>query len=166
MFFNGFIKVKCMCYFFYFIISSLKLQNRDISFLKIKWIWIGCFNRLCKQAFPFVRCHVKPSKVPRVIKNSVLLTTSICAQEKMLWEVIKWSVKQGCHLSRIIRETPDFEPFLSVSRLESEIFRVIAEVCQSCRFCVVWAILLLTSNVSSQTPVCHCNISNNVIGGK
>ena len=27
-------------------------------------------------------------------------------------------------------------------------------------FCVVWAILLLTSNVSSQTPVCHCNISN------
>ena len=31
--------------------------------------------------------------------------------------------------------------------------------------CVVWAILLFTSNVSSQTPVCHCNRSNNVIGG-
>ena len=33
---------------------------------------------------------------------------------------------QGCQLSRIIRETPDFEPFLPVSRLESE---MIAEVC-------------------------------------
>ena len=27
-------------------------------------------------------------------------------------------------------------------------------------FCVVWAIFLLTLNGSSQTPVCHCNISN------
>ena len=34
---------------------------------------------------------------------------------------------QGCQLSRIIRETPDFEPFLPVSRLESEISRIIAE---------------------------------------
>ena len=36
---------------------------------------------------------------------------------------------QGCQLSRIIRETPDFEPFLPVSRLEAEISRIIAEVC-------------------------------------
>ena len=36
---------------------------------------------------------------------------------------------QGCQLSRIIRETPDFELFLPVSRLESEISRIIAEVC-------------------------------------
>ena len=33
-------------------------------------------------------------------------------------------------------------------------------------FCVVWAILLLTtSNVSSQTPVFRFNMSNSVIGG-
>ena len=36
---------------------------------------------------------------------------------------------QCCQLSRIIRETPDFETLLPVSRLESEISRVIAEVC-------------------------------------
>ena len=33
-------------------------------------------------------------------------------------------------------------------------------------FCAFSAILLLKSNVSSQTAVCHCKISNNVIGGK
>ena len=34
-------------------------------------------------------------------------------------------------------------------------------------FCLIWAILLLTLNVSSQIPVCRCNISNySVIGGK
>ena len=36
---------------------------------------------------------------------------------------------QCCQLSRIIQETPDFEPFLAVSRLESEISRIVAEVC-------------------------------------
>ena len=36
---------------------------------------------------------------------------------------------QDCQLSRIIRKTPDFELFLPVSRLESEISRIIAEVC-------------------------------------
>ena len=36
---------------------------------------------------------------------------------------------QGCQLSRIIRETPHFKPFLPVSRLESEISRIITEVC-------------------------------------
>ena len=35
-------------------------------------------------------------------------------------------------------------------------------------FFVVWAIFLLTVNVSSQTPVCHCTLSNNLwlVGSK
>ena len=36
---------------------------------------------------------------------------------------------QGCQLSQIIRATPDFEPYLPVSRLMSGISRIIAEVC-------------------------------------
>ena len=40
----------------------------------------------------------------------------------------KKTVLQGCQLSQIIRETPDFEPFFPVSRLESEISRIIAKV--------------------------------------
>ena len=40
---------------------------------------------------------------------------------------IKW--QQCCQLSQIIQETPDFEPFLPVSRLESEISQIIPEVC-------------------------------------
>ena len=36
---------------------------------------------------------------------------------------------QACQLSRIIRETPDSEPFVPVSTLESGISRIIAEVC-------------------------------------
>ena len=35
---------------------------------------------------------------------------------------------QGCQLSQIIRETPDFKPFLPISRFESDISRTIAEV--------------------------------------
>ena len=61
---------------------------------------------------------------------------------------------QGCQPSWIIRKNPDFELFLPVSILESEISWIIAEVCQiSCRldfltmkfqiFCVVLAIVLL-----------------------
>ena len=37
--------------------------------------------------------------------------------------------RQGCQLSPTIRKTPDFEPFLPVSRLESEISQIIPEVC-------------------------------------
>ena len=37
--------------------------------------------------------------------------------------------QQGYQLSRIIEETPDLEPFLPVSRLESEISQIIPEVC-------------------------------------
>ena len=36
--------------------------------------------------------------------------------------------QQCCQLCWIIGETPDFEPFLPVSRLKSEISRIIAEV--------------------------------------
>ena len=54
-----------------------------------------------------------------------------------------------CQLSRIIQETPDFGPYPPVSRLESDISRIIAKIAISCRhdfpstkfqiFCVVWA---------------------------
>ena len=37
--------------------------------------------------------------------------------------------KQCCQLSRIIQETPDFGPYLPVSRLEYEILLKIAEFC-------------------------------------
>ena len=68
---------------------------------------------------------------------------------------------QGCQLYRLIRETPDFEPFLPVSRVESEfpkyaiscIFTFLTMKFQI--FCVDWAIIPLKSNVSSQTPVYH-----------
>ena len=56
---------------------------------------------------------------------------------------------QCCQLSRMIRETPDFGPYLLVSGLESDSSRIIAKVAISCRldfqtikfqiFCVVWA---------------------------
>ena len=56
---------------------------------------------------------------------------------------------QYCQLSWIIRESPDFGPYLPVSRLESDISRIIAKVAISCRldfptikfqiFCIVWA---------------------------
>ena len=81
------------------------------------------------------------------------------------------TITQGFQLSQIIRETPEFEAFLPVSRLESEISRMIAEVCHFFVDSTFWQLnfkyfalfeLLLTSNVSSQNPVCHCNVSNNV----
>ena len=34
-----------------------------------------------------------------------------------------------CQLSQVMRETPDFEPYLPVSRLESEISLIITKVC-------------------------------------
>ena len=92
---------------------------------------------------------------------------------------------QCCQLHWIIRETPDFGPYLLVSRLEYEISQIIPDVCHFfsrlsdnkisnsqalCShtefqiFCFVWAILMLTLNVSLYTPTCHCN--NNVIGKK
>ena len=43
---------------------------------------------------------------------------------------------QCCQLSRIIWETPDFGLYLLVSRLESDISRIIAKIAI---FCVVWA---------------------------
>ena len=74
---------------------------------------------------------------------------------------------QCCQLSWIIRETPDSGPYLLVSRLEYEISQIIPDVChffsgldfltikfQIARlfvhrlFCIVWAILMLTLNIS------------------
>ena len=54
-----------------------------------------------------------------------------------------------------------FGPYFLVSRSEYEISRIIAEVCHlfsrlDCR--LVWAILMLTSNISSLTLLYHCNI--------
>ena len=77
--------------------------------------------------------------------------------------------------SAINWETPDFGPYLPVSRLEYEISQIIAEsFIISCRldfrtmkfqiFCVVWIILMWTLNVSSQTLVCNFDITNKVIG--
>ena len=85
---------------------------------------------------------------------------------------LPWVQRQGCQLSQIIRETPDFEPFLPISRLESEISWIITEVCHfllnrlsdneisNSLHCLSY----FTIFVSSQTPVRHCDISNNVIG--
>ena len=70
---------------------------------------------------------------------------------------------QSCQLSRIIRETPGFEPFFLVYDWSCRSLPFLVDSTMKFQmFWVFWAILLLTSNVSSQTPVCHCNISNNV----
>ena len=64
---------------------------------------------------------------------------------------------------------PDFGQYLPISRLENEISRIITKVCHFFSrldfptikfqlFCIVWGILMLTSNVCSSTPVCCCNI--------
>ena len=42
-----------------------------------------------------------------------------------------WEGKQCCQLSQIIWETPDFGPYLPVSRLEHEIAQIFTEVCHS-----------------------------------
>ena len=44
-------------------------------------------------------------------------------------KVTRFSLLQGCQLSRVIRESPDFEPYLPVSRFMSVISWIIAEVC-------------------------------------
>ena len=79
--------------------------------------------------------------------------------------------------SAINRETPDFGPYLPVSR--NRVWNLPdnrRKFAISCRldfptmkfqiFCVVWIIiiLMLTLNVSSQTLVCNFEVSNNVIG--
>ena len=74
----------------------------------------------------------------------------------------------------IVKQYTDTETVLSTLPDNSgdamnEISRIITEVCHFFSrldfptikfqlFCVVYAILMLTSNVSSSTPVCHCNI--------
>ena len=56
---------------------------------------------------------------------------------------------QCCQLSWIIWETPAFEPFLPVSRLESEISWIIAKVCY---FLYIW----LYDKEISNTGILHC----------
>ena len=46
--------------------------------------------------------------------------------------VMAISLCHGCQLSRIIREIQDLRPHLSVSRLESQISRIIAKFAVSC----------------------------------
>ena len=57
-------------------------------------------------------------------KTQALNTKHVVACAKNHWTAQTWGnppQKQLCHLSRIIRETPDFGPYLPVSRLEYEI---------------------------------------------
>ena len=56
---------------------------------------------------------------------------------KSLW------IFQCCQISRIIQETPDFGPYLPVSRLESDISWIIAKIVISLDsiVCVVCAIV-------------------------
>ena len=84
------------------IVLSLNLQLNISTFLRS-----SCHPLHTKRAFPF---------------SLALRIRRICSSNEM------YSSDQGCQLSRIIRET-DFEPFIPVSRLESEISRIIAEVC-------------------------------------
>ena len=45
---------------------------------------------------------------------------------------ISEKASQCCQLSRIIKVTPDFGPYLPVSKLESDISQIIAQVAISC----------------------------------
>ena len=60
--------------------------------------------------------------------NYYLICIFSCFHEIALYKTVIKSM-QFCQLSRIIRETPDFEPYLPVSRLEAEISRIITKVC-------------------------------------
>ena len=81
------------------------------------------------------------------IKNAPVTSKKAKAQGH---QAHTWWETQCCQFSWIIRDAPDFEPLLPVSRLESEISRIIAKFAFSCRldflsmkfqiFCIVWAI--------------------------
>ena len=81
-------------------------------------------------------------------KMLLFLTTNMAAVTSRANHAVL-NKNQSCQLSRIIQETPDFGPYLPVSRLESDISRIIAKVAIFCRlnfptikfqiFCVVWA---------------------------
>ena len=59
----------------------------------------------------------------RYLWEKIYLSQSVRYQSMSSVESWNSLAYQGCQLSRIIQETPDFEPFLPVSRLESEISR-------------------------------------------
>ena len=107
-------------------------------------------------------------------REVTLRKCNLCSQGKCFPSHLSYNF-QGCQLSRIIQET--YSRFWTVSPgLQIRVWnlpdnrRSLSFLVDSTMkfqiFCVFWAILLLTSNVSSQTPVCHCNMSNNLIGGK
>ena len=75
-----------------------------------------------------------------------------------------YSIHQGCQLSWIIRETPDF--WTVSSSLRIRVWNLL-DNCRSLPFLVDLTLWQWNFKiVSSQTPVWHCNISINVIGGK
>ena len=84
-----------------------------------------------------------------------------------------YSVKQCCHVYQIILETPNFQPYLPVSRLKCEISRIITEVCHFFisvdstfqrykkfqLFCVVCAVKIELFLINPR--VCHSNLVGN-----
>ena len=59
-----------------------------------------------------------------------MIVKSELNSEKMKYKIIvHFAITLCSQLSRIILEAPDFGPYLPVSRLESEISRIIAEGC-------------------------------------
>ena len=87
--------------------------------------------------------------------------SKITRKFKQRWDHLR------CQLSWIIWETPDFGPYLMVSRLESDISRIITKVAISCGldfttikcqiFCLVW----VTVNITFPHNF-YCNVNNNV----
>ena len=87
----------------------------------------------------------------------------------LIHPAVMTAVSQCCQLSCIIQETPDFGPYLPVSRSESVISWIIAKVAISCRldfptircqiFCIVWATVNMECFLINSGM--HCNLSNN-----
>ena len=72
--------------------------------------------------------------IPCLLSLNLITIIYSSHQSSLVWSWCTVSVvgttqpKQCCQLSQIIRETPDFGPYLQVSRLEYKISRIIAEV--------------------------------------
>ena len=106
--------------------------------------------KICTQNFNSFVCFLN-NKISLCtffnIKNEPITSNKAKAQGH---QAHSWWETQCCQLSQIIWETPDFEPLLLVSRLESEISRIIVKFAITCTldflsmkfqiFCIVWAI--------------------------
>ena len=98
--------------------------------------------------------------VARRLKQALVVHCSIC-----------WDPIQCCQLSQIMWENQVLDHYLPVSRLEYEIFWIIAERLPflvdstfrqwNFKYFALFELLflMLTLNVSSQTPVCYFNIT-------